>query len=581
MGYRNLKAVWALSAAYIWIVFVCMLCFCASLADAAVTSKITAGLVASVVESAKLTEEINLSGATLAGITEGHAELSQLKQISLKTYRLKNPPDEAQIQDIDTAYTERLTSAGWQMAFRRIDEDRAVFLFGKQGKGMTESLVVVLVTPRELSEMFLLGDIKLTELDELRKVILQSMPRLDRGASLLENITPRHSRSQEMGDELSRLEKVVSKRGKQTPLEIRDQLAMHYQAIGNYADALKQYKFIISCSNAPEWLASRAYLGAAQCSKELGDLRVARKYYQSLLDRYGSRSGAAPMALESIRQLEKSGRQQSRPDMLMSNAISLLNANDYERAVEQYQIVLKEFPKSPYAALALRNMAAAYAGMKNREKEIETYKQLAEEYPSANTSLQLAEAYQRNGLCEKAVEVYGSFLEKYKDAAKWQFLDAHLNMGECLEKLSERHRKNGDLDGAAKLLGQAKEQYRIVLSLPGLQSDPRITSVQKKMLIMERGSDLPFLGLGFRHTGSIKGARIVTVFKNGPCWGTPISPGDTLVQIDSEPTPSPRKVIQVIGKKNIGDGVVLTVKHQEEKIQVPIVLAKTPKILER
>jgi len=253
---------------------------------------------------------------------------------------------------------------------------------------------------------------------------------------------------------------------------------------------------------------------------------------------------------------------------LLDSADSLIRrSGDYEGAIKIYTDIINSMPNSEYESSALLRMGVAYGMLGDADKKIETFEKLVKEYPRASHHIYLGQAYQEMESRDKALNQYSIVTEEYKNAPTWSVLDAYLGAGECWENMGDNK--------------VAMEYYTRLMARPDLPESPRLTAAQKRLLEMEHGGILPFLGLGFRHTGSVKGAKIVTVFKNGPCANKGIVPEDVLIAIDSQPVSNPRDVIKIVGGKKVGAQITLTVRRKDEDMEIPVVLVERPAELER
>ncbi len=580
MGNRNverrktqdarLKTRNSLLKSYILYLVSCVLSLASFSVFADSSLELTSDIMDSVLKSAKLKEEIHLSGQTLDKLVEGHPGLSGLKQISLKTYQVTTPLDYDGTENMVMSYTERLTEKDWQLIMRRTDGDRTALIYG-EGE-IRENLLIILITPSELSEMHLAGEIELAALGDLRDVIVKSMPDFDKSVSSRVFRWSGTFPSQPVGSDVKRLEELLKTKADQMPLdvnlEIRYQLAMQYQEDRQYEKALEQYNYIISVPNAPEWVLARSYYGAAQSSIQSGNVDDAKRYYELLLEKFGTEYELSPLAMDFLERIGKTQDRSSQTEMQMRTADEILSkVGDYEEAIKLYKQILDSKPDSSSAASALLKMGIAYGYLNQLEKKVEIFEKAIKDYPSAINYLYLAKSFQENGEHAEAIKYYETVINEYKNASKWQYMDAYIGAGESSEALG--------------LYDQAKDYYRKLLEIPDLYESPKVASVEKKLLKIERGDSLPFLGLGFRHTGAVKGAYIVTVFKNGPCAAAGIQPGDVLHSIDSHPTPNPRSVIKIMGEKKIGDTVTLLIQRSEESMEIPVTLTRTPEKLER
>lgn len=383
MGNRNLK-----NCIYIFFTLICVYSAYAEIQE-------TADIITNTLESAKLKEEINLTGVTLEEMIGDAPRLKELKEISLKTYRLEKPLTEEESTAISDAYKNSLLPQDWQaILIHKDDDNRMVMIYGKEKDGIREKLLTVILIAEELSEMVLTGEVELSALEELRRVVLESIPRFNEAQPLANFFRSGEKR------EAPPQPDYMNHPAYQSLLVARDLFKE-----GKYQEALSKYLDIIGSKYVPEeaneWWQIETYMSAAKISKIMGDTEKEKEYYKILLMRFG-----------------------------------------------------------------------------------------------------------------------------------------HIN-------------------------------------------SPELTEAQKNLLILERGRPLPFLGLGFRHSGSVEGAYIVTVFKNGPCANAGIQKSDLLVAIDNEPTPNPRSVINIIGRKNVGDTINLTIKRGEEIIKTSVMLIETPSTLER
>ena len=390
MGNRNLDYF-----VYILVSVCCILCFTVLNVYGELQEKETSEIVNKILKSAKLKEEINLSGASLKEMIGDAPRLDGLKQISLKAYRLDKPPAEEELIAISNAYRENLVPQGWQSILIHNDEDnKMVLIYGKERDEIREKLMTVILMPTELSEMILTGKIELSALEELRRVVLESVPRFNETKPLANFFRP----GEKMEIEVKPQPNYMSHPAYQALIIARDLLqnGKNQEALSKYLEVVERYR-----AEAQDWWQIEAYIGAAKASKMLGDTDKEMEYYKILLLRFG-----------------------------------------------------------------------------------------------------------------------------------------HID-------------------------------------------SPELTEAQKNLLMLERGGPLPFLGLGFRHTGSIEGAYIVTVFKNGPCAKAGVQRSDILIAIDNEPTPNPRIVVNIIGRKNVGDTVTLAIKRGLDIIKIPVILMEMPSTLER
>jgi tetratricopeptide (TPR) repeat protein len=565
-------------------------------ADSAVES--VPDVITSTIEGAKLKEEINLVGATLKEIIGSEPELSGLKQIFMKNYSLPTPPDDSKIEAVFTAYETKLAGEDWQTIFLRREGDRTLLMFGKEEDGIRNKLLIVLVTPSEISEMIQIGEMELSALDKLRKVIVGSMPTLGEAETLNDFFDTGSSPSQKIRGTIRRLEKIISAKDKNVSsnvsLEDYFRLAASYQQVEEYKKALDIYGFIMKKPDVPEWIRIRTYLGAAESSQRLGRTGDAKSHYEMLINEFGEQTDIVSTAQAAIKHLiNRSGS--SRAKTPMEKAEELLYVHgEYEKAIDVYQEIINSDPKSSDAESAMYKMGMTYGYMNQPEKKIETFVKAANKYRNPSSYIRLARAYPEVGGYDEALGHYRLIIDAYPDSPESS--EAYLGAGECSEAL-------GKIEEAKSYYKKLTEKFR---------NDERPGVLAEKALIkMERGDARPFLGLGFKFTRSSSegGVPIVTVFKNGPCKTAGVRRGDVLLAIDSQPTHNARSVIRIIGwEKNIGDKVTLLIRRRGERavietrirrigekeieipvktlsktveIEIPVVLIKAPEKLER
>ncbi|MBD3182026.1 tetratricopeptide repeat protein [Candidatus Poribacteria bacterium] len=543
--------------------------------------EITKDIVYEYAESAKLREEINLSGITLEEIVGDRTGFSHLDKILMKSYEIPIPVTYSRMEEIVEKYAEKMMDEEWNPILRRVDGDKILLIFGKEENWVRDNLFIVLVSPSEISEMLLDGEIPLSSLDELRSMILESMP--DFRQPLRDVLAPRSSPSQQMDFTLRALEEALEESKESTPMEIRYRLALEYQKLGRYAEALEQFNYITKSDETPEWIALETYHGAAQCSVQMGDLESAKRYYRIMLERFGTKHRLSAVALDFLERVEFVQDRSEHAERLMQMADDVYRkGNNHEEAIKLYEDVIKSAPPgSYYASSALLRKAMIYSELNMLWRQIEVLEKAVENYPSAVNHLYLGKAYEADKRYPEALEQYDKVIKEYRNAPKWNLVDAYLGTAETLESFAEAMRENNENEKADEMLEKAKKYYKELLKLPGLYEDPRITNVEKRIITMEKGDAMPFMGLGFRHTGAIKGAHIVTVFKNGPCADSGIMRGDVLKAIDSEQTPNPRAVIKIMGEKKIGDTVTLHIERDEKPMQFKVTLIEKPEKLKR
>jgi tetratricopeptide (TPR) repeat protein len=526
-----------------------------------------------VFESAKLKEEINLSGITLDEITGEHPELENLKGINLRTYQISAPPTHEEIKEVVETYKRELVDAGWQMIMRRTDQDMTVLIYGEERDWLRENLLIVLINPSEISEMSLTGEIELSALDNLRRVILDSMPKLDTAHKLADFFDAGTSPSKKVLETIKELEAKIETKDASISLDDYFSLATAYHQAGQYDKALKTYNFVLENPESHEWWQIQSYQKSAEISEHLGRYDDAIKYYDSLIKKFKERSDIVYSARESIKWLRNAKRSfpsYDRTRTPMEKAEDMLYARgEYEKAISLYQEIIDSDPDNPDAPSAMLRIAMIYGLMNQPEKKLETLKEAAELYPSAMTHKHLGVAYQNRGMYEKALEQYDTIIKHYPGSG--EVTSAYINAGRMLEGLGQT--------------AEAGNYYRELAERYKSSELPRVMA-EKELIRMKRGDDLPFLGLGFRHGGSSKGVLIVTVFKNGPAFKSGVKTGDILLEIDSTHVGDPLQVVNIIGRrKNIGDTVTLLIKRNveggESSLKIPVTLVKTPHKLER
>jgi len=569
----------------------CVLCLVSFRVSADSSVESVPDVIMSTIEGAKLKEEINLVGATLKEIIGSEPELSGLKQIFMKTHYLPSPPDDSQIEAILTAYETQLVDDGWQTIFLRRDGDKTLLIFGKEKDGVRDRLLMVLITPAEISEMLQMGTIELSALDKLRRVIVRSLPTLDEGESFADFFDTGASPSQKLRSTIRKLEEEISTKGKKVSLEDYFRLAESYQQVGEYKKALEIYGIVLENPDAPEWIQIRTYLGIAESSQRLGRPDVAKSYYERLINEFGEQSNIVATARAAIKRLTSS----SRTKTPVEKAEELLYVHgEYAKAINVYQEIIDSDPKSPEAESAMYKIGMTYGYMNQPEKKIETFVKAANKYRSPSSYIHLARAYPEVGGYEEALGHYKLVIGLYPDSPESS--EAYLGAGKCSEALGKIEEAKSYY---TKLTGKFRNDER-----PGVQAE-------KALIKMERGNARPFLGLGFKFTRSSSegGVPIVTIFKNGPCKAAGVRRGDVLLAIDSQPTHNARSVIKIIGwEKNIGDKITLLIQRRgesevmetqtirvgekeiempvktrfkTEEIEIPVVLIKTPEKLER
>lgn len=142
--------------------------------------------------------------------------------------------------------------------------------------------------------------------------------------------------------------------GEEDP-EFKDLLGDLYLKIGNTLKA-KEICFELTQNRLPD-IAAEAYYELAQISEEEDSFDLAVEYYDSALVRspnseYGLRARKKSEVLKRIQTLTSESEDTVRAAFLLAE-IYFADLNDLTRALEGYQKVYKDFPKSKWAPKAL------------------------------------------------------------------------------------------------------------------------------------------------------------------------------------------------------------------------------------
>jgi len=555
---------------------------CASVSTAIETTPDSVG-------SMKLKEELNLTGASLKELIGDSPKLSGLTEVNLKNYEMLEAVDESTMESISSDYRKRLIDGGWKMIMMGMNKGRIITIYGLEKENVREKLMVVILSPSEVSEMTLTGKVELSALEDLRDVLLKAMPKFNELKPMSELLQPEASPSQHQPiDAIARWTELIDKYGDTTPFQVYYELASAYEQMGEYEKALELYKSQIdNQKDIPKVMLLETYYWAGWCSERLLGIEDAKKYYGLLLQTFGGLQTneddyivSAEMALQ---RLDKVQNEPKAIMTLMEKAENLYHRQkNYPEAIDIYSIIVNNMSEtnakltldskfgtsnSAYAPSAMVMIGLALGHTKQYELQTTVFEIAVEKYPNSIRHLYLGIAYQNQDKYREALEQYKSVISDYPDASPWQSLTAYYNAAECAKKL-------GNMD-------EAKGYYRKIMDMYSSINSPMVGDVEREILKIERGGKLPFLGLGFRYRASTEGAYIVTVFKNGPCKSAGVQRSDTLLAIDSEKTPDPNAAVRIIANKNIGDKVVLSIKRGDETLEIPVTLTETPEKLER
>jgi len=520
----------------------------------------------------KLKEEINIEGATLNELVVKVPSLSELKQIALKTYEVPEPMTEGDMEAISEGYRARLSDDDWRMIMKGMNRDRLVMIFSLEKEGIREKLQVILISSSEISELVLTGKIDILALQELRDAILSSVPEFENLQRIANIFGTGTSPSQDAGSSVERWNEIISKYPDRVPPELYYHLALAYEQEEDFKMALSKYDMVTQMANVPEWILVKAYYGAGWASERMGNISNAKRYYQDLLDRFskweGQEKDYLAAAEAALRRIDMGITEPQSTKALMEKADYWFhNARNYDTAIDAYSRIVNTMPNSSYAETALLKIGLAYGHLKQPEKQIEALERAAKDYPGAISHIYLGMAYQDMEKYDEAIKQYDTAINSYKDSTDLLMANAYYKAAGILQGLGRNE--------------EAKSYYKRLLDKYGNQNTAIIADAEKEFLKLEKGGSLPFLGLGFRYTGAVEGAYIVTVFKNGPSSAAGVQRGDVLLAIDSKSIPDPSAVVRLIASKNVGDKVMLTIRRGEEKMEIPVILIETPEKLER
>ncbi|HIE27104.1 TPA: tetratricopeptide repeat protein [Candidatus Poribacteria bacterium] len=463
----------------------------------------------------KLTEELNLSGETLAELVGENPRLSGLREITAKVYELLDFEwDSDKIGSILEFYYDNLKTQGWRVMLRKIVENKATLNLILQKDGSRKGLFIVQLTPKELTLIKLIGKFNLGALDELRSALqakwqLDTLRPFQRASKF--RLPEVGVRTWEIPSDLSkiRVEKELEEYRRRLEAEIQKTKAevakaeveayihqgVEYEREGNYVEALAQYQKILhEFPDASDWYIIRSIYGLAYNYELLGNLNGAKKRYEELIDRVGGRSYFVPAAEAALKRIADGEPAQpvsnEEARILLAQAeSSIYNDYDYRKAIRDYQTLIDKYPSTIYAASAQLMMGMCYGWLFEPQKQIQTFQKAAENYPNASVHYYLASAYQRQGRFKEALEQYKALLQNYPDTYYWQRLLAEYNIAQCLGNLQR-------FDEAIEQYDKFLAQYGEATEFKELVASARIAFEKLK-----RGVNLPFLGVGLRRLG--------------------------------------------------------------------------------
>jgi len=534
----------------------------------------------------RLTEELNLSGETLAELVGENPRLSGLREITAKVYELLDFEwDSDKIGSILEFYYDNLKTQGWRVMLRKIVENKATLNLILQKDGSRKGLFIVQLTPKELTLIKLIGKFNLSALDELRSALqakwqLDTLRPFQRASKF--RLPEVGVRTWEIPSDLSkiRVEKELEEYRRRLEAEIQKTKAevakaeveayihqgVEYEREGNYVEALAQYQKILhEFPDASDWYIIRSIYGLAYNYELLGNLNGAKKRYEELIDRVGGRSYFVPAAEAALKRIADGEPAQpvsnEEARILLAQAeSSIYNDYDYRKAIRDYQTLIDKYPSTIYAASAQLMMGMCYGWLFEPQKQIQTFQKAAENYPNASVHYYLASAYQRQGRFKEALEQYKALLQNYPDTYYWQRLLAEYNIAQCLGNLQR-------FDEAIEQYDKFLAQYGEATEFKELVASARIAFEKLK-----RGVNLPFLGVGLRRLGD----RVVVtrVISGSAAEMSGIQKGDAILAIDEDAVASPQSVVEAIVRKQIGDAVRVTILRKGEKFELQAVLGK-------
>lgn len=528
MGSRNLKRLGTYRSCFricvLWFAF----CFFGSVAYCV---SVESNLIDEILKAENLKEEINLTGATLKEFIGTDPALSGLKEISLKTYTL---PRAALLRDIFKEYTDKVKGGDWQTIQLRVDEGKATIICGKEKDGVRDRLKIIIIEPPELSEMNLVGVMELSALNRLRTVVAQSMPSFDKAQPTGPFISPSQIRTEiELRSVAKANVKDAVKKEREKALMEFYHIAENHKQLGEYERALNIYKNIMrpwQISNANEWTQIRIYEDAADCSERLGRFGQAEKYYKILMEKFGDEYGITLRVLPILERL-----------------------NGWDQPEKQIELLTEAIER--YATPSLRNdLGLVYQQAGTYEKALEQYKIIID---SPQDSYKLAEAYLNAGVCSEALDMVEEAKEYYTQLVE-RFSGDHRQgvMGEKALIRIERGDSQPSLGIGLRFGGVSLEDARVSTAFKGGRP-VKMVAVQSGVRIITVFKNGPAKAAG------VKPGDILMAIDSKP---TPNA--RSVIKI-------------IGWDKNIGDEITLQIRRGAQKINIPVTLVKTLEKLER
>ncbi len=563
--------------------------------DASENTQAPEDIMQSAYPNAKLVEELNLSGDTLSEIVGGNPNLSRLKSLVARVYKLADFQwDTDKVDTILKFYEDNLKAQGWQVMMRKIGGmNEATLNLVLQKDGVREGLFVVQLGPKdELVLVKLMGKFSLAAIDDLRAAIRAEwplrtlrpvapkfrMPTVIRSSpsqmpTTVLQVSPSKSWMTEgipsepvYRDDVEKLEQAIREGNAEADVYVS--LGIEYERQNNYEKALEQYRIVLEeFPNASDWVIQRALYAKGKCHEQLGMIEQAKATYAEFIDKFGSNMYFTPVVemglirLQQYDEIVSSEEYENAQHMLWLAENELYNERDYEDAIRGYNFVVGKYPDNPQAASAQLMIGICYGWMRRPEFEIEALETAVAEYPNAAAHYYLGAAYQRQGQYEDAQKQYQTLLDEYPDANRWHRTDTAYNIGVCLEHTDE--------------VDEAIEQYERFMDMYKDDSDQKYlySSARVALANLKRDADqLPFLGVGLRR---IKGEVIVTrVIEGSGAKQAGIRKDDVIFAINGEEVYYPHDVVAVVIKHEIGDTVVVTLMRGYQKLEISATLGK-------
>jgi len=576
---------------------------------------------------AKLVEELNLFGETLAELLNGHPGLAELTELKARVYLIENFKwDTAEVEKLTLNYESELKHQGWQVMSRKVEADKAelnMILQPDARKGLfVLQLSKVQSTPpsAELTLVKLMGKFSLAAIEELKmtlqakwkldslspfqraskfafpetaispselrrirtepKVVRVMPPRADEYRRQLEAaIREAEAKASDLSKiqvekaleeyrrrleaEIHLLEEKV-RRVEVTKVYVRQ--GGEYEREGNPAKALEQYQKILNeFPDASDRYIIRSIYGLAYNHEFLGNLNKAKQRYEELINKYGGRNYFVPAAEAALKRIADGETTQP-------------------AANEEAQTLLRQAESSIYNDCEYR-------------KAIQDYQTLIDKYPS---TIYAASAQFMMGMCygwlfepQKQIQALEKTADNYPSASAHYYLaSAYQRQGRFKEALEQYkvllqnypdtyywQRLLADYNIAQCLessqsFGDAIEQYDKFLAQyeESAEFKELIESAWIASEKLKRGVDLPFLGVGLR----LLGGKVVVnrVISGSAAEGGGIQKGDAILAIDEESVTSPQSVVAAIVKKQIGDTVRVTILRKGAELEVQAVLGR-------